>query len=221
MSQVTIQITSDFICPWCFVAERRLSHIIKKLTKTISFEIIAQPYELNPTLSTKGLNRKIYRSQKFGSWENSILLDKKVILASTEDDTNFNFEKITVTPNTNKAHRLIWYIQQERKAEQLKALGAIFSGYFTDGRDIGQTEVLADIISPLGFKKDKLINFLNSNEGKEEVAAQEKKANSLGIKGVPHIEINGQSTYGAQPQRIYEQLITKTAKNSETNKLVR
>ena len=44
---LTIKITSDFICPWCLVAETRLNKAIERLDINAESERIWYPYELN------------------------------------------------------------------------------------------------------------------------------------------------------------------------------
>lgn len=46
--KLTIEITSDFICPWCFVAERRLERALSTLPAAVDVDIRWIPFELNP-----------------------------------------------------------------------------------------------------------------------------------------------------------------------------
>ncbi|MEO0377947.1 MAG: DsbA family protein, partial [Cyanobacteria bacterium P01_A01_bin.17] len=72
---LTISITSDFICPWCLVAESRLNKAIEQLDSSVKIERIWYPFELNPDMPPAGMDRKLYRRTKFGSWEYSQQLD--------------------------------------------------------------------------------------------------------------------------------------------------
>jgi predicted DsbA family dithiol-disulfide isomerase len=113
---LTIEITSDFICPWCLVAETRLNRAIAQLDPPVAIAQIWYPYELNPTMPKAGMDRKVYRTGKFGSWEYSQQLDAQTIQATKDDGINFRYDLINKTPNTLKAHRLTWLAASSDKA---------------------------------------------------------------------------------------------------------
>src|ERR1700693_5258897 len=73
---LVVDVTSDLICPWCFVAKRRVEKASSILGKTL--EIRWHPFQLNPEMPVEGLDRRLYRSAKFGSWEQSQRLDAQV-----------------------------------------------------------------------------------------------------------------------------------------------
>ena len=68
-----VDVTSDLICPWCFVAKRGLEKASSILGKKL--EARWHPFQLNPEMPLEGLDRRLYRSAKFGSWEQSQRLD--------------------------------------------------------------------------------------------------------------------------------------------------
>ena len=72
---LTIETTSDFICPWCLVVDKRLNRAIEQLETLVKIQRIWYPFELNPTMPEAGMDRQTYRSNKFGSWEYSQILD--------------------------------------------------------------------------------------------------------------------------------------------------
>src|SRR6267154_6431746 len=79
---LVVDVTSDLICPWCFVAKRRLEKASSILEKTL--EIRWHPFQLNPEMPVEGLDRRLYRSAKLGSWERSQRLDAQVSAAGAE-----------------------------------------------------------------------------------------------------------------------------------------
>ena len=44
---LTIAITSDFICPWCLVAETRLNQAIEQLHSPVEIQRIWYPFEVS------------------------------------------------------------------------------------------------------------------------------------------------------------------------------
>jgi predicted DsbA family dithiol-disulfide isomerase len=194
---LTIAITSDFICPWCLVAETRLNQAIKQLNSSVEIQKIWYPFELNPDMPEAGMDRKVYRSQKFGSWEYSQSLDAKTVQATQADGIAFRYDLMTVTPNTLKAHRLTWFAGQQDKATAMAE--RILKAYFTEGQNIVEVEVLANLAAEVGMDAEAVKAFLLSDAGRQEVRELERQAIAQGIHGVPHIRIGQETISGAQP----------------------
>ncbi len=142
------------------------------------------------------MDRKTYRSNKFGSWEYSQTLDAQMMQAASGDGIEFRYDLMQITPNTLKAHRLSWYAEQEGKATEM--VERILSAYFTQGHDITDVETLVKLAVEVGLDANNVRAFLNSHEGVEEVKALEAQATSRNIRGVPSIKIGTETIVGAQ-----------------------
>ena len=197
---LTIEITSDFICPWCLVVDTRLNQAIAQLNPPVEIQRIWYPFELNPTMPEAGMDRKTYRSNKFGSWEYSQSLDAQTVQATASDGIEFRYDLMQVTPNTLKAHRLTWLADQEGKATEM--VERILRAYFSEGQDITQVEILAQLAAEVGLEADP-VTFLTSTQGVKEVKALEQQAASRNIRGVPNIKIGKETIIGAQSVAVF------------------
>lgn len=206
---LTIEITSDFICPWCLVAETRLNRAIAQLKPVVDIQRIWHPFELNPGMPALGIDRKTYRSQKFGSWEYSQQLDEKTIQATQGDAIAFRYDLMTTTPNTLKAHRLTWLAGQQNQATAMAM--RILSAYFTEGKTIAEVDVLVDLATEVGLDSAMVEAFLLSDAGTEEVRNLEQTAIARGIHSVPHIRIGDEILSGAQSVDIFLLALKKAA----------
>lgn len=206
---VKITITSDFICPWCYIGERRLRRALESLPEGLEVELTWLPFELNPGMPAEGLDRKAYRSQKFGSWAHSQSLDQKTVEAGTPDGVQFNYDAIARTPNTLLAHRLSLYARQQGK--QTDYVEAVLRAYFAQGCDIGDPVMLAGIAGELGMDRAAVLAFLLNGDLEIEVRALEHHAHARHIQGVPHFEINGSTLHGAQPAVMIQHAIIEAA----------
>jgi predicted DsbA family dithiol-disulfide isomerase len=193
---LTIEITSDFICPWCLVADTRLNRAIAQLETPVEIERIWYPFELNPNMPEAGIDRKTYRTNKFGSWEYSQMLDAKTVQAGKADGIEFRYDLMKVTPNTLKAHRLTWLAGKDSKATEM--VERILRAYFTEGQDISDIETLANLAADVGIDAQKAKAFLLSDEGIEEVKELKQYAIAQGIHSVPTIRIGKEILIGAQ-----------------------
>lgn len=199
-----IEVISDAICPWCWVGKRRLEAALLKLPLHVTADITWRPFELNPTMPKEGVDRRAYRSAKFGSWEQSQALDAQVAQAARGDGLDFRHNRMTRTPNTLDAHRLIWLAGREGKQDAV--VEGLFSAYFHEGRDVGCPTVLREVADAAGLDSVKVMAMLASDEGKDEVAAELDRAAAIGTRSVPTVLVNGRPLFsGAIPPEAVEQ----------------
>jgi predicted DsbA family dithiol-disulfide isomerase len=138
----------------------------------------------------QGIERRAYRIAKFGSWEQSQEKDAQVAAAGAEEGITFAFEKMTCTPNTLDAHRLIWLAQ--RLGVQDAVVERLFRGYFEEGLDLNDRAVLVRLVVEAGVSKRDAEQLHAGDEGRAEVLAEEAKYKSVGVSGVPSFFFNGQ-----------------------------
>ncbi|HHP7245316.1 MAG TPA: DsbA family oxidoreductase [Elainellaceae cyanobacterium] len=194
---LNIEVVSDVICPWCFVAKRRLEQAIEDVRDRYEFRTAWHPFQLNPTIPAEGIERRIYRTAKFGCWEHSRALDMRLVEVGKSVGIDFAFDQIQWTPNTFDAHRLIWLAQQESVQEYM--VEALFRAYFEQGQNIGDRQILTEIALKSGIDDKRLMQFWNTDDGSTAVNDEEAAARRLGISSVPYIIINGKySLSGAQ-----------------------
>ena len=211
---VRITVTSDFICPWCYIGENRLRLALESLPEDIEIDVTWLPFELNPEMPSEGFDRRAYRSRKFGSWEHSRALDAKTVEAGAPEGVVFDYDAMTKTPNTMLAHRLSLFARQQGR--QTAFVEALFKAYFAEGRDIGDPEVLGDIARVIGLDRDAARVFLRGADLAVEVLALERHAYEGGINGVPHFEIGKHILHGAQPPEAIRRAILDAAAETRT-----
>lgn len=208
MTPIEIQLTYDFICPWCWIGHENLKAALKEADLMTPATIKYVPYELNPTMPKAGVDRKAYRSAKFGSWARSQSMDADVTLAGKRAGAEFNYDRVAITPNTRLAHRLMFFAQGKGdtgKAESL--LEGIFAAYFTEGQDIGTVEVLVTLAGRAGFDAEEVRSFLASTTGEREVVEAELQGEAAGVRSVPTIRIGDVPVSGAQPPSVWVRVL--------------
>ncbi|WP_342249129.1 DsbA family oxidoreductase [Sphingomonas sp. OTU376] len=210
---VKITVTSDFICPWCHIGEQRLAKAIAGLPGQVAVDLIWLPFELNPDMPAEGMDRKAYRSRKFGSWERSRALDAGTEEAGAVDDVPFDYDAMTRTPSSLLAHRLSLLARREDK--QTAFVRAVFRAYFAEGGDIGDPGLLAVIAAEVGLEGSAVERLLASDELGLEVRALEHFAADRGVRGVPFFEIGGRVLEGAQPVEVLRDAILAAARAAD------
>src|SRR5258708_2595632 len=139
---LAIEVISDAICPWCWVAKRRLGSAIEALAPDVTASVTWRPFELNPEMPKAGVDRRVYRSAKFGSWQRSQALDAQVAAAGRSEGLVFNHDKMQRTPNTLDAHRLIRLAGQQGK--QNEVVERLVAAYVNKRPNVGGPALLSD-----------------------------------------------------------------------------
>ncbi len=197
-----IDVYADVVCPWCFIGKARLEKALAAVKDRFEPRVVSHPFELNPDMPKEGLDRKTYRTAKFGSWEKSLALDEQVKQAGASEGIDFRFDLMRRTPNTFDAHKLI--LLAETEGVQEKVLNALFDGYFTEGKDVGDRSTLIEIAATAGMDGERVKTFLASEEAAYAVKRAEETGRALGINGVPYFVVNNRVAFsGAQPVETF------------------
>lgn len=212
---VDLSIVSDAICPWCYIGKRRFEKALALLGPDFPIRVTWRPFELNPQMPQEGVERRVYRMQKFDSLERSAQMDAQVAAAGAEDGLRFRHDLMLRTPNTFTAHRLIWRAQSA--GAQDAVMERVFRAYFCEGRDIGDVETLAELGSEVGLDRDETRAFLAGTEGAEDVRRDEAIAQQAGVSGVPNFIANGWQLFsGAQRSDVIANVLRKVAEQLTT-----
>jgi predicted DsbA family dithiol-disulfide isomerase len=214
VSAIQVSLTSDFICPWCLIGERRLQAAVARLPQDVVVEVRWLPFQLNPTMPKAGIDRRAYRTAKFGSWKHSQVLDAEVAAAGRGDGIAFNHAAMLRTPNTWAAHRLMRLAAHEGNPTRLA--DRLFAGYFIEGHDLSDTEQLAALAVEAGLPEARVKAVIASEEYGDEVRALEAEGRAAGISGVPYFQIGEIAVYGAQPVEVLLDALKQAAQATAT-----
>lgn len=205
-----IDVWSDVICPFCYIGKRKLE---KALAQTgIQAEIEWHSFEINPDAPrTYGVSLPEVMNQLYGFTPERA----QAVLAHEEQEARrmgLDFQWRNAKPgNTFDAHRLIHLAKTQNMGEQAKE--RFLRAYFTEGKDIGDTDVLRDLALEIGLSPEHVDEVLKSNLYGYEVRTDEQQATQRGIRGVPYFLINGQAVIaGAREVETFVKLLTEQQK---------
>src|SRR3546814_11641202 len=95
--------------------------------------------------------------------------------------------------NTFDAHRLLAWALRTVGAEQQRALKkALLKAYFTDGSDVTDAAVLADLAAGVGLDRAGADELLASDDEAQHVRSERETAHGMGINAVPTFIVEGQ-----------------------------
>ncbi|MCA9059547.1 MAG: DsbA family protein [Planctomycetaceae bacterium] len=214
---MSVDVVSDVICPWCYIGKRRLGKAIVDSGEHVA--VRWHPFQLNPAMPKEGISRREYRTRKFGSWERSLELDRRVTTAGEAEGIDFAFDRMERTPNTLDAHRLIGLAECE--GVQDSVVEGLFRAYFTEGRDIGELETLLGVAADAGMNSHSVAATLNSDRGIQAIIDAQGLTQRYQVTSVPFFIINETATVsGAQPPETFLEAFRHSRSASRPIKLL-
>jgi len=179
---------SDFVCPWCFIGTRRLEKALDGKPVDVAY----RPFLLDPTIPLEGVDLRERLQQKFGRDPEGMF--GRVEAAARETGITLDFSKVRRYPSTVRAHALV------AKAKDPRVLAnALFEAYFLQGRDIGASDVLAELAGSAEVEETHL----------ELVRKRAREASEEGITGVPFFIFDGKiAVSGAQPPEVFQKALS-------------
>ena len=211
---VAVTITSDLLCPWCFIGLK----LLQRGAGYVDIEpvITWKPFILRPNIPLEGQLKGGTPSSRVGSH-----------LARQGKSVGIEFTGLTDrAPNTALFHATIKYLQDEIKlsAEKVTEFHIdVFEAYFTLGIFPDQDGILKNIRDQ--STRRHVQNLFADNDTldrlTEEVRREAMEASRRGISGVPtfSFENDGPAFSGAQPAEKFAYVLqqyanTKTASST-------
>ncbi|MCP1168043.1 DsbA family oxidoreductase [Limimaricola litoreus] len=202
---VKLDILSDPICPWCWIGKAGLDAALAEIPDH-PFTIEWHPFQLNPDMPMGGMDRRAYLEAKFGGKEGAAQAYAPIVERAAGAGLALNLDRIATTPNTLDAHRLIHWAGIEGR--QTAAVSALFKAYFTDGRDIGDHDVLSDIADSIEMDAAVVRRLLEGDADLEDIRARDAHSREMGVTGVPtFIVAQRHAVPGAQTKETWVQVI--------------
>jgi len=202
-----IDVISDTVCPWCFIGKRRLERAMA-VRPQIPFTVNWRPFRLDPGIPRGGVDRKAYMKAKFGEGADLSAMADALRVAAETENIHIDLDRIVTRPDSVDSHRLIrWALSDGLQSEVAELL---FRAYFSEGRDIGDPRVLADIGEYCGLDRAVVTELLAGDADRDLVEQEDAMAHRMGITGVPtFIFANKYMISGAHPAEQIVQIIDK------------
>ena len=167
-------------------------------------------------MPAEGMDRRAYLEAKFGGKEGAVKAYAPVVEHAQKAGLKIDFEAMKRTPNTLNAHRLIHWAGIEGR--QTAAVSALFKAYFVEGRDIGDTDTLADIADGIELDAAVIRRLLDTDADQQEIIDRDAHSRKMGITSVPTFIVAGKHAVpGAQPPDLWSKVIAElTAQESNS-----
>jgi predicted DsbA family dithiol-disulfide isomerase len=190
MPSITLEVFTDFVCPWCYLSTPR----VEKLKQNHEVDVQWRFFPLHPDTPAEGLLlTELFRGRA---------IDIEAVharLKSLMDAEGLQFNERTHTYNSRLAQELAKGFDNVRDA--------LYKAYFVDGKNIGNVDVLVEIALSVGIPKEDARGVLRDRTFKAAVDADWDLARRYGITGVPTFVAGGRKLVGAHPYDVLERLV--------------
>lgn len=182
-----VQLFSDFVCPFCFVAE---AAVVPRLVRDLAVRVQWRGFELHPETPTGGIRVADY----FGEARFEAMRAHLERFAAS-----FGIEDLRppdILPNTRKALALAELARDLGKLDEYRERASV--GYFRRSLDLGDDDTLIRLSQEVGIDTEQARQALGRADLLERVDANRAMAARLGVTGVPTYIIGDQRVVGCQ-----------------------
>lgn len=216
--KLKVEAWSDVVCPFCYIGKRQYEKALSQFADADDLELEFKSYQLDPGFvqdPDKKTDMKTNLMKKYGRTAEQVDQMLEGITASAaQSGLEYRLED-AVSFNTFEAHRV-------QKLAKEKGLGsaveeAFFKAYFTEGKDLGNKEVLTTTAEAAGLTAEEVNRALTEEKYAELVREDIAEASKLGVNGVPFFVFDRKyAVSGAQPVEVF--LNTMKAVHDEWSK---
>lgn len=204
-----VEIWSDFVCPFCYLGERKFELALAEFEHKEEVEISFRSFQLDPN-ATRHEEEDIHQliAKKYGmTYEESKANNDQIVRAAAEVGLNYRFD-ILKPNNTAAAHQAAKFAR--KLGSEKVFIDRLFRAYFEEGADLGDLSVLLKLAEEVGIEREELEDHLKNESFLAEILEDQEQAKALGINGVPFFVINDKYTvYGAQSVDHFKQILNK------------
>ncbi|TAD71467.1 MAG: DsbA family oxidoreductase [Sphingomonadales bacterium] len=220
--QLTIDIYSDVMCPWCLIGYGQLTRALEQLEGEIAAEIRWRPFELNPQMPPEGEEQEAHLQRKYRrSAEEGAGLRAQMKAIADGAGVSLSYEGDGEAPpammwNTRDCHKLLAFALEQAGPQVQTALKlALFRAHFNERKTLGDRDVLLDIAASVGLHREAAKSALDDPDLEARVLAEEAQAWDMNISGVPAMIVEGKFLIpGAQAPEVYVNALRRVAEKT-------
>jgi predicted DsbA family dithiol-disulfide isomerase len=200
---ITVDVWSDVVCPFCYLGDSLLQQAIERFPHGGAVQVRYHSFQLNPGFPAgEAIRADDYLAHTHGMPAAQITASHAQLAArGAEAGLDYRFTDAMMV-NTLDAHRLIHFAKAAGREHDM--VMRLFRAEFTEGLNVADHEVLADLAAGLGLSRADAAEALATGAFSDDVQSDLAQARQLGISGVPFFVFdNKRAVSGAQPIEMF------------------
>jgi predicted DsbA family dithiol-disulfide isomerase len=187
--ELKVTVYSDYICPFCYIGSRRLL----RLNDDYDLKINWCGLEIHPDTPAEGMPvaKLGYQPEQWAQMMATLrkLAEEENIELGEHSFTTNSHKALLLSEATKQAGREIFYALHER----------LFHAYFTEGKNIGDEQVLAALARECGLRDELIQSAWNDPALNQRLQQNMTAAQQAGIRATPTYLFGGRTVVGAVP----------------------
>jgi predicted DsbA family dithiol-disulfide isomerase len=207
MAELTVDIWSDVVCPWCYIGKRRFEAALKGFEHRDEVTVLWHSFELDPEAPPVAEGRSAERlAEKYGmSVEEAAGRQAEITTLAAQDGLTYELAE-SRGGNSFDAHRLIHLAAEHGLGDA--AMERLMGAYLGEREPIGDRDTLQRLAVEVGLPADEVREVLDGERCADAVRADERAATQIGIRGVPFFVLGRKyGVSGAQPSEVLLQAL--------------
>ena len=204
---ITVDITSDIACPWCYVARTRLEQAMEKVKSsfgdTVAFDIKWRAYMIDVRTAPGGEEYLAYNRRRWGGdgWTYE--------LREQGSYTGAAFAKWVWWPNTLRGHALAHWVREHcGRAAEDKLVCELMAATYERGGNVSTVEGLCEVVKGLegkipGASVEDMCDAVRKELFLAETQREDREQKSRGVDGVPDFIISSDNLPSITPARLH------------------
>jgi predicted DsbA family dithiol-disulfide isomerase len=208
LQPLKIEVISDVVCPWCYIAKRRLDVAIA-LAADVPVELHHSPFLLKPDMPREGIPREDFIDEHFSSLDAYRKESLSAIEAAHAEGLTYRPDLIKRQPSTIDSHRLIRWAGQDKTSRGPDAMERrLMKLFLEEGADLSDQDVLVHAAHDCGLNATRIRMRLTSDEDVDIIKTLSQFAFIQGIASVPaYIIADKYEMSGAVPSEHFASVI--------------
>ena len=187
---ITLEVFSDYVCPWCYLGDNR----VKQLKRNYHVAVQLVHFPLHPETPAEGLARDDFKT-------------RNTRMKGLMEAEGLPYGERSHTYNSRLAQEIGTWAETQSGGNAIH--DNFFEAYFVDCRNIGDVEVIIDVVKSAGLDEQEARAVLAERRFKDAVDADWEKSRRYGITGVPTFVCDGKGLVGAQPYEALERFMAE------------
>ncbi|AZF43385.1 isomerase, putative [Pseudomonas sp. R1-43-08] len=205
-----VDIWSDFVCPWCWIAKRRFEKALEQLSGKDSVQVNVRAYRLAANHAPEPMVAALKR--KLGNPHSADAMMDTVTKYGRSDGLDYRFSTM-LFGDTADAHVLVKAVADPVAKKRLVEM--LYEQSTTHGKSLFDRSSLTAMAKAAGVSNESIELAWSSEELRVEMEEDEHFAARLGS-GVPlFVFDNAFSVSGAQPVTAFLEALNKMQENAQ------
>jgi len=209
MTEITVDIWSDLVCPWCHIGKRRFDTALAAFEDRDDVRVRWHAFELDPEApreSAMTIPQRMCRDLGMSAAQAHQGVAHLTKLAA-ESGMTYRLEDARPV-NSFDAHRLMLFAEDRGVGEPVRE--RLMRAYTAEGARLSDHALLVALAAEAGLGSTEARELLAGDGYASAVRAGEEQGRRAGVTGVPTFVFGGvHHAFGAQPVALFADLLRR------------